>query len=643
MCGIAGAVGFIDEAVQAALARMHFAQRHRGPDDEGFWSSQARPVGHGAQFLFRRLAIIDISMAGHQPMTDRATGNVVIFNGEIYNYKELRNELEEVNVSFDTQSDTEVLLKAYGFWGADFLKRLRGMFALAVWDNSAEQVLVARDRLGIKPFYYSAIDRPGNRRTILFASELRSILAGGLTGRQLNPRAVSSYLWNGFVAGEETIVKDISQLLPGNAATLRPDGTMNQYRYWRYPSYRVAPNGSEELEHELRTSIRQHLVSDVPLGIFLSGGIDSSAIAALAAQEAPAENVVTYNLSFDETKHDEPEIARAVADALGTNHKELRLTQDLFKSQLNEALSCIDQPTFDALNTYFVSRAVREAGLTVALAGTGGDELFGGYRSFSELPKAQLVSSALSLLPDSALRSIGSVVSRYMNGSKGLIDPQTRWGKVGDVLCTRGSLIGLYQTSYSLFTQSFRDELFERTSDQLPYGLPEGMRKFLGELVENEDTLHAISTIELVCFIGERLLRDTDTASMAVSLEVRVPLLDHSVVESCAHVHTRKRFYPLGKKRLLQELALSGLDQRLFNRPKTGFGLPIEFWSRQSLQGDLEAIFNDTELCQQVGLEASTVSRLWEAFKARSPGIYWSRIWSIFVLLWWCRTYDVGR
>jgi asparagine synthase (glutamine-hydrolysing) len=644
MCGIAGAVGFIDTHVRESLGRIHRAQLHRGPDDEGCWSNLNETDGIGARFLFRRLAIIDLTAAGHQPMIDADTGNVIIFNGEIYNYRELRRELKQHDIHFESNCDTEVLLKAFGLWGIGFLERLRGMFAFAIWDNKAQQVLIARDRLGIKPLYFSIVAQPGERNLIVFASELRSLLAGNLVDRRLNPNAVSSYIWNGFVIGSETIIAGVSQLLPGTVAILNPNGTMQSHRYWTYPRYRPATDGVERLRSELQTSIGQHLVSDVPLGIFLSGGIDSSAVASIAVQQSSAENVCTYNLSFDEADFDESPYAKAVANALGTTHTDIRLTQDQFRAHLNEALSCIDQPTFDALNSYFVSRSVREAGLTVALAGTGGDELFGGYKSFAEIPKAQRTSQALSLLPASLLRHIGNFITRSMVDQFGPVEPQTRWGKAGDVLCTRGSLVNLYQTSYSLFTQSFRDELLETSaSHRLSYGLPMEIADFLKRSTNDENTLHAISTLELANFIGERLLRDTDTASMAVSLEVRVPFLDHVVVEACAQVESHRRFKPIGKKQLLRELALSRLDKDLFQRPKAGFGLPIELWSRQSLQSDLESVFADQQLCHLAGLNSAAVARLWSAFKANSPGIYWSRIWSIFVLLWWCRKYEMFR
>jgi asparagine synthase (glutamine-hydrolysing) len=644
MCGIAGSIGQIDRKIIESVRRIHNRQSYRGPDDEGSWTNARSQSDRGAQFFFRRLAIIDTSSDGHQPMIDAATGNVIIFNGELYNYRELRLELEQAGIQFQSKSDTEVLLKAYGYWGKDSIHRLRGMFAFAIWDEQHRYVVLARDRLGIKPLYLASVDRSNDEKLIIFASELRSLLASDLVDRKLNPNAVASYVWNGFVTGPDAIVQNVTQLMPGSAAVARLDGSMETFRYWTYPKFDSRQDGVERLDDALRTSIRQHLVSDVPLGIFLSGGIDSSAIAALAVQESSAENICTYNLSFEEADYDESMHARAVATALGTRHTEVPLSQMQFKAQLNDALSSIDQPTFDAINSYFISRAVRDAGITVALAGTGGDELFGGYSSFRDIQMARRASRALSILPESAASVVGNALTRFMVGKYDDVAPQTRWGKSADVLATRGSLVELYQTSYALFTQDFFAELLEfEDARETSYGLSNRRLEELQEGIRGDARLHSISTLHFANFLGERLLRDTDAASMAVSLEVRVPLLDHEVVEAIANVNLKQRFQPLGEKQLLRTIALSKLNPELFDRPKSGFSLPIELWCRQELRDELESTFSDQGLCLSVGLNPAAVERLWRAFQAHAPGIYWSRVWSLFVLLWWCRTHGVTR
>ena len=643
MCGIAGAIGRIDAQVASALGRMHAAQKHRGPDDEGAWTSIVTQPGEGVGFSFRRLAIIDLSPDGHQPMIDPVTGNVIVFNGELYNYKALRSDLEKDGLRFKSKSDTEVLLQAYARWGMDAIRRFRGMFAFAIWDERKRHTLLARDRLGIKPLYMVTIDRPASGKVVLFASELRSLLASGLVDRRLNSDSVASYIWNGFASGPETMVVGVELLAPGAAALIRTDGSCERLRYWRLPPYKPRPDGIERLTEALETGVQQHLESDVPLGVFLSGGIDSSAITALAVKSAGA-GVRTFNLAFDEAEYDESAHASAVAQSLGTAHTEVRLTQQQFKSQLDAALSSIDQPTFDAINSYFVSRAVRDAGMTVALAGTGGDELFGGYRSFAEIPRARRVSRAFTIVPEPILSLAGGFARLSGPGNLRGVGRQTRWGKLGDVLATRGDLVALYQTFYALFTKDFLNQLIDINSIvSIAHGLKQSRACELRDLVKGEEILHSISILELANFVGERLLRDTDAASMAVSLEVRVPLLDHEIVEAIAGVETKQRFFPLQSKKLLRDIALGGLNPKLFERPKRGFELPIGTWGRQALSADIEATVADRAHCESVGLDPNAVGRLWSTFKSGGRGIYWSRIWAIFVLLRWCRTNGVAR
>lgn len=648
MCGIAGAIGSIDPAIIAATQRMNEAQAHRGPDDEGFWTSMEGGAGRGgaAAFAFRRLAIIDLSPDAHQPMIDPATGNVIIFNGEIYNYRLVRDELVRLGIEFRSRSDTEVILKAYAQWGARCVERLRGMFAFALWDARQRRVMLARDRVGIKPLYLCTVQRAGDERCLLFASELRSLLASGLVSRRMNPVALSTYIWNGFVVGPQTIIEDVQLMPAGTIAMIDAGkvGTIEFDRYWELPEAPDRATGEERVEslrEQLHTAAQQHMISDVPLGVFLSGGIDSSAVAALATRGA-GSRVRTFNISFDEAEFDESRHARAVAAALATEHVDIRLDQRTFRDRLSDALASIDQPTFDAINTYFISRAVREAGMTVALAGTGGDELFGGYKSFLDIPRAAKVGRRLALVPEPMLRVGATGVARLKAGRFGEVPPQTRWGKLGDGLATRGRLLDLYQASYSLFTQSFMNELLGGgLHPATRSGLPESRAEELESMVNGRCDWHAISTLELSCFIGERLLRDTDAASMAVSLEARVPLLDHEVIEAVAAVEPHRRFAPLGKKMLLRELALGDLDPALFDRPKSGFVLPIDRWCREQLQGELTATFGDAELCVSVGLDQKSILRLWHAFLAEAPGIYWSRVWSLFVLLAWSRAHRV--
>jgi asparagine synthase (glutamine-hydrolysing) len=643
MCGIAGAVGFVDDAIREAVVAMTGAQRHRGPDADGVWEDVSADSGLGVVLGHRRLSIIDLSHGANQPMRDARSGRTLVYNGEVYNYRELRAELEAEGEAFETRSDTEVVLRAWGHWGSETFRRLRGMFAFAAWSPQRRTLTLVRDRIGIKPLYWTRITRPGRPATTLFASELRALLATGLVPRRLDPRGLSTYFWNGFCVGSGSIAAGVSELAAGSVLELdERGGEIRDDRFWELPAQPDATGSKEKLAEALHDATRLRLVSDVPLGVFLSGGIDSSAVTALAVA-SQAGSVRTFNIAFEETEFDESSHARAVARALGTDHTEVRLAESDFNAQLDDALACLDQPSFDALNTYFVSRAVREAGLTVALAGTGGDELFGGYRNFIDLPRLLRVSRSLARSPAAARRVLATAVSRLCTGRPGAVAPQTRWGKLADALGAGGDLVALYQVSQALFTRSFLAEL-DAIPEQpgLPFGLPAARHDAFARAIEKSPLLHALSMLELWLFIGERLLRDTDSASMAVSLEVRVPLLDHVVIECASQLDEAVRFEPVGRKGLLRELALSRLDPGLFERPKSGFVLPIERWCRQKLRGEIEATFADAEACRGAGLDVDAVQALWRAFQADAPGIYWSRVWALFVLLRWCHQHRMS-
>jgi asparagine synthase (glutamine-hydrolysing) len=669
MCGIAGAVRIgpggstggsraRNETSVRWVERMTEAQKHRGPDGSGLYVSD----GGAAVFGHRRLAIIDLSEAGAQPMTDRDTGCVVVFNGEIYNYREIRRELEAAGEAFRSSSDTEVLLKAYKQWGIDSVKRFRGIFALALWDPRSRAVHLVRDQMGIKPLYWASVKEPGTgEQWVLFASEVRGLLASGAVARRLDPTAVASYLWHGFVIGPRTIVDGVHLLPAASILSLDADhvaaagnGGPRARTYWQMPSSSARQTTPEDLRAELVRSVQMQLVSDVPLGVFLSGGVDSSAVAALAS-EAAAGSLHTFTIGFDLPAYDESRYAQQVADAIGSRHTSTVLTEQAFQEQLPAAFTSIDQPTFDGINTYFVSRAARDAGMTVALAGTGGDELFGGYPSYVEIPRALAFCDRLPGSADgSVLRraldgvaSVGSgVASKVYWDLLGVAPPQTRWGKVADVTRALHDTLGLYQVFYALFTRDTQDLLADRTVRQAQSrqdsGLPAEVASAWRRSIAGSERRHAVSLLELSSFVGERLLRDCDAASMAASLELRVPLLDHVLVETVAGLPPDRRFSPPRKKQLLREAALARLDPAVFDRPKSGFVLPIDTWARRRLQPQMEAVFADEALAARAGVQSSAVATLWRSFSEGRPGQYWSRVWSLYVLLSWCQTHDVS-
>jgi asparagine synthase (glutamine-hydrolysing) len=634
MCGLAGAAGLVDDDVVTAVRRMNDAQSHRGPDSQGLWTSGADApfevsLGH------RRLAIIDLSPAGAQPMRNVGTGDVVVFNGEIYNFGDLRRELEAAGARFFSNSDTEVILHAYERWGLDSVRRFRGIFAFALWDARRRQLHLVRDPMGVKPLYWTV-----RGRTVYFASELRALLAAGVD-RRLDPNAVASFLWHGFVVGPQTMIENV-QLLPAASTVTLAEGALRPTpaSYWSLPPAGPHTTTPSSVTQTLRDTIRMQLVSDVPLGVFLSGGVDSTAVAALACETSGAD-VRTFNIGFDEPELDESRHALAVAKALGTQHASLRIGEAEFHHQLPRALEGIDQPTFDGINTYLVSRAVREAGMTVALAGVGGDELFGGYKSFVDLPRAARIAPLLAPMGPVA-RSLTETVTRLALMA-GLTPPQTRWGKVADVLSSKGDFVDLYQAEYALFSTAFFAKLSAPLKGRinLTSGLTAGQRAACEAVVDTRHPLHSIASLELGSFVRERLVRDTDAASMAVSLELRVPFLDHVVIEQVARLSETDRFMPLRRKFILRNATFSKVDPKIFERPKSGFVLPIDAWCRRGMREQMNSVYHDEALCERVGVDAKAVQALWRSFLEETPGLYWSRIWAIFILLDWCSRHRV--
>src|SRR5450631_2906650 len=482
MCGIAGIIGRLDERNRAALARMNDAMVHRGPDAMGTWASAPHDRGWGTLLAHRRLSILDLSPAGAQPMTDPVTGHVVAFNGEIYNFAELRRRLMAEGQTFNSTGDTAVMLRALGLHGPDAVKWLRGMFAFACWDPKQRRLLLARDPLGIKPLYIARASDPGAGWSIAFASELRALLASNLLGTpRLDPQAVASGVWNGFVVGPGTVVRGIELLLPGRLIEF--DGAGKEIRdedFWSIPDHAPDPSMDEDhLASVLEEGLRLHLASDVPLAVFLSGGIDSSVMANLA-QRAAQSPIHTFTLAFEEQELNEGPIARRIAAAIGTEHHEVVLTEQHFVENLEAALDSLDQPTFDGLNAYYISHAIRSAGFTVALSGTGGDELFGGYTSYRDLPVLQRWSRRTAWASGSLKVAAAKLASRLLCRSGKTVPPQTRWAKLPEMVRRGDDLLALYQLAYALLLPEFQHELLAPDfAEALADGLSPVMRRRL--------------------------------------------------------------------------------------------------------------------------------------------------------------------
>jgi asparagine synthase (glutamine-hydrolysing) len=462
---------------------------------------------------------------------------------------------------------------------------------------------------------------------------------------RLDPQAVASAVWNGFVVGPGTAVRGIELLMPGRLIAF--DGAGKAIRdedFWSIPGHAPDPTMDEDqLAAILEEGLRLHLASDVPLAVFLSGGVDSSVMANLA-QHAANSPIHTFTLAFEEQELNEGPIARRIAAAIGTEHHEVMLTEQHFVDNLEAALDSLDQPTFDGLNSYYMSHAIRSAGFTVALSGTGGDELFGGYASYRDLPVLQRWSRRTALVPGCLKVAAATLASRLLSPSGRTVPSQTRWAKLPEMVRRGDDLLALYQLAYALFLPGFQRELLAPGfAEALADGFPSAMRSRITAETRARTPLSAISVMEQRLFLGERLLRDNDVASMAASLEQRVPLVDQVLFESVDRLGDQARYQPLRSKAMLRRIGLRGLDPALFDRPKSGFVLPLDRWIRRGLQDAMDQTLRDPQAIAPVGLDPVAVERLWRAFLEGAPGMYWSRVWSVYVFVRWCHRNRVFR
>lgn len=614
MCSISGILSVSRNDLNEVVTRMNDALTHRGPDDQGIVNCGCVALGN------TRLAIIDTSTAGHQPMHDPETGNWITYNGETYNFKQLRAEIDSDRGAWRSNSDTEVVLSAYRKWGADAFRRLRGMFAVAIWDEAKQQLVLARDPLGIKPLYYCRTET-----SFVFASEVRAVLASGVVPRKLSRDGVDSYLATGSVEAPLTMVEGVRQLLPGECLQVSASGQLKIATFavsnHETNGLRSREDAVARLRSELEESVRLHLVSDVPLGVFLSGGMDSSALVALTSRitgDAPR----TFSVVFDETEYSEASHARAIAARFHTDHCETRLTEDQLLALLPQAIASLDQPTMDGINTFVVSKAVKNAGVTVALSGLGGDELFGGYPSF----RRALQVDSMSPISKRLLRASAGFGSIALNGS-------TQRQKFWQLAASDCRPEDVYRITRQLFSPQAVKELTSRDSPRLSEGV-----------VEHMDIVNTISALELRGYMTNTLLRDTDAMSMAHSLEVRVPLVDVKVVEFALSLPGKWKLNGDSNgvaKPLLADALADLLPREIASRPKMGFTLPFEKWMQGHLRKDIATVLEDADRVRDVGLSSQEVRNTWHKFQQKPRAIGWSRPWSLYVLARWCEINQV--
>jgi asparagine synthase (glutamine-hydrolysing) len=622
MCGICGIWNYREgEPVQRELLhRVTDRMAHRGPDDSGTYYDDARGIGLG----FRRLAIIDLSPAGHQPMANEDETVWIAFNGEIYNFQELRPDLEARGHRFRSRSDTEVILHQYEDRGPDAIADLDGMFGLAIWDARRRRVLLARDRMGKKPLYYYD---DGSR--LIFASELKALLLVPGVPRQLDYDAVAEYLSLGYITSPRTIFAGVQKLPP--AHVLIHDGLSPRIeRYWDWlGSFQTEPGLGEREWHdrllsELRAAVRRRMVSDVPLGAFLSGGVDSSTIVALMA-ESSDRPIKTFSIGFEDQDLNELVFAREVAQRFGTDHTEEVVRPAPLDQLLPDLVAQMDEPFADpsVVPTYYVTKIARQH-VTVCLSGDGGDEAFAGYPRYYRA----LLGSRLDQIPPALMRpalallvaGVGPHLRAHWLARRQLLAPEFR-----------------YAYGVQLFySEQARSALAQPIADRvrpIPDALAAGIRRSSGL-----DELSRYQYLDGLTYLPEDILVKVDRTSMWNSLEVRAPLLDHHVLELAARIPPQLRLAGRSGKHILKQAIRGLVPDSVIDRPKQGFGIPGRRWLSGELSEMVRAVLCSTR-ARERGLLRPGAAEYMIAHYLRPSTDLWPQVWAILVLELWCQTY----
>lgn len=625
MCGICGVVEAPDGG--RAVRQMAAAMRHRGPDSDGFLD--AAPIHLG----MRRLRIIDLE-GGDQPIFNEDRSVAVIFNGEIYNFRELRAELEALGHRFVSCSDTEVIVHGYEAWGIDLLPRLRGMFAIAIYDgrpqgDSEARLLLARDRLGIKPLYLYQPAGGG----LLFASEVRALLASGCVPRAISPEGLYTFLAFGSVQEPLTMVAGVFSLPPASWLMMevrRDELHQQQGVYWQPPIGVRTSVEPEEVRSWLADAVESHLVSDVPLGAFLSGGLDSGTIVAFGSMALP-HPLRTFTMAFDSWPRDERVLAEATARRWQTEHQTRVVHGAEVLADLPAALEAMDQPTVDGINSWYVSREARRAGLTVALSGVGGDELFAGYPSFQWVPR-------LERLPVPQ-RWLGSLAQRALSWASLSVNSDSQRKLLayaaGDLVVNHP-----YFAVRALFVQSQVERLLTAQALERLQSSDSALkhwRQVVQDILQQGgryDSVNEVSWLEITQYMRSTLLRDTDFMSMAHSLEVRVPFVDHVLLEQVLPLggHLKLNGQP---KRLLRQALEGLLPPEVLTHSKHTFTFPFERWLRRELAPAVEAMVLNMLPLVSEWFEPTEVLRVWRDFESGRTN--WARPWALYIALTWLR------
>jgi asparagine synthase (glutamine-hydrolysing) len=616
MCGINGIVSYTATEKEARINRMNQRLSHRGPDDKGSWVDETLALGH------QRLSIIDLSEAGHQPMISACGRYVMVYNGEVYNFQELRKQFA---YPYRSQTDSEVLLAAWAQLGKAAVPLFEGMFAVAVWDKQERKLTLVRDRMGVKPLYYS--HQNGH---LVFSSEIRALLASGLAEKKLSATALVDYLRYQTVQTPATILDKVQMLSPASILEYWPDRQeLKQEKYWTLRKLKPAPTGSyEEVKQEVRRlffkAVEKRLVADVPFGAFLSGGIDSSAVVG-AMSRFSDHKVKTFTITFAEDDYSEAPYARHIAEMNNTDHHEIRLSPEHFLEHLPSALSAMDHPSGDGPNTWMVSKATKEAGIDMALSGLGGDEVFCGYAIFPRMVQLQKIK-ALWGLPGGIRKLTGKALQA--------VKPGVASNKIA-------SLLAMQKYDFNSFYAQSRQVLSDDQIESIlnfsveENHLPVDWLDKEGWELSNDNLLSRVSAAEMETYMQNVLLRDSDQMSMAHALELRVPFMDHQLIEYVLALPDQIK-YPSTPKKLLVDSLPDLLPDYIVNRPKMGFVFPWEHWLRNELFGYADERIRS--LSKRPYFKDNSVIELWDGFQKGNPSITFSRIWPLVVLEEWMST-----
>ncbi len=621
MCGIAGKLNFNQQAVsQTELEKMADAISHRGPDDRGFF------VDQNLGFGFCRLSIIDLSPAGHQPMQDVTGRYTLIFNGEIYNFSELRKELEVQGVKFQSKTDSETILYLYAKHGVDCVKFLRGMFAFAIWDNVKRELFVARDRLGKKPLKYYK-----DENCFIFASELKAILKSPEVKKEIDLEAIDEYLTYQYVPHPKTGFKNIFKLEPAHYLLIKSDGSVTKQSYWdleyKRENYLTEKDWQDAVEAKLKESVKMRMVSDVPLGAHLSGGIDSSLIVAIMAKEMK-EPVKTFSIGFPEKDYNELHYAKLISESYGTNHQELIVEPDAI-ALLPKLAQQYEEPYADssALPTWYLSEMTRKH-VTVALNGDGGDENFAGYtrynamklfQTLAKIPFKKQLASINSTLYQITKAKVFQKGYRFLDAYKA--DPMDFYLKI----------IGYFSPEHKedLYSDNFKSQV--KNSH---------WRNFIEQYYSKPQPtwLDKILYTDIKTYLPDDLLVKVDIASMAHSLEVRSPFLDHEFMELAAQIPDSLKLRGHNKKYLLKQIAYKYLPKECIDRPKQGFGVPLEHWFRGNLTDYVRQELLDPEFLKYSWFKKEGIEQLINEHKTHKHN-HGNRLWALLVLKNWLRVW----